>query len=323
MKIFLAGGSGVIGRHLIPELVRHGHQVVATTTSPAKASALEVAGAEPLVLDLLGDAVSKAVDRVHPDVVVHQASSLSGSPSWRRFDASFAQTNRLRTRGLDNLLTAAVAAGSTRFVAQSFSGWPNERRGGPVKSEADALDADPPKAARETLRAIRTLEEAVTTCDALDGVVLRYGGLYGPGTSLAADGEVVDLVKRRKVPLVGRGSGVWSFVHVADAARATALAIEGRGTGIYNIVDDEPAPVSEWLPYLARALAAPPPRRIPAWLARPLIGEFGVAMMTEIRGSSNAKAKSELRWDLEFPTWRDGFAHGLGPTQLQREPAAA
>jgi nucleoside-diphosphate-sugar epimerase len=324
MKIFLAGGSGVVGRHLIPELARRGHDVLATTTSAAKAPALEAGGAEPLVLDLFdGDAVTRAVNRVRPEVVVHQATSLSRSPSWRRFDKSFAKTNRLRTTGLDNLLAAAVAAGSTRFVAQSFTGWPNERRGGQVKTEADGLDADPPKAARETLAAIRTLEEAVTSCDVLDGVVLRYGGLYGPGTGVGVDGEVVELVRRRRIPLVGSGSGIWSFVHVADAARATVLAVEGRRKGIYNVVDDEPAPVSDWLPYLARELDAPPPRRIPAWIARPLIGEFGVAMMTEIRGSSNAKAKRELRWELQFPTWREGFAHGLGTAQPHKQRAAA
>jgi nucleoside-diphosphate-sugar epimerase len=319
MKIFLAGGSGVVGRHLIPELVRRGHDVVATTTSAAKAPVLEAAGADPLVLDLLGDGVAKAVERVGPDVVVHQATSLSRSLSWRKFDKSFEETNLLRTKGLDNLLAAAVAADSARFVAQSFTGWPNERRGGPVKKEVDALDERPPKAARESLRAIRALEYAVTSCDALEGVVVRYGGLYGPGTSLGAGGEIVELLERRKVPLVGHASGIWSFVHVADAAQATVLAIEGRGRGVYNIVDDEPAPVSEWLPYLARALEAPPPRRIPAWLARPLIGEFGVTMMTEVRGSSNEKAKRELRWELQYASWREGFAHGLGTTHARDE----
>jgi nucleoside-diphosphate-sugar epimerase len=313
MKVLVAGGSGVVGRYLIPELVARGREVVATTTTAAKAATLEAWGARPLQLDILDrESVMRAVAEARPDVVVHQATALSGPLSPRRFDSSFARTNRLRTEGTSNLLAAAAAAGGARFVAQSFTGWPNARGGGAVKTEADPLDPDPPAPARETLAAIRALESAVTESDDLTGVVLRYGTLYGPGTGLGPDGEMLEMVRRGKLPVVGNGAGVWSFLHVADMARATVAAIEGDGVGVYNIVDDEPAPVSDWLPYLAQVLGAKPPRRIPAWVARLVIGEQGVAMMTEMRGSSNAKAKRELGWQPVYSSWRDGFRHGLG-----------
>jgi nucleoside-diphosphate-sugar epimerase len=313
MNVFIAGGSGVVGRHVIPELVARGHEGVATTTTAGKAATLEAWGARPLQLDILDrDSVIRALAKARPDVVVHQATALAGLLSLRRLDASFARTNRLRTEGTGNLLAAAAAAGAARVVAQSFTGWPNARDGGPVKTEDDPLDPDPPAAARETLAAIRALETAVTERDERAGVVLRYGSLYGPGTSLGAGGELLDLVGRGKLPLVGSGGGVWSFLHVADMASATVGAIEGDVAGVYNIVDDEPAPVSEWLPYLAKTLGAKPPRRIPVWVARLVIGEQGVAMMTEMRGSSNAKARRDLGWQPSYASWRDGFARGLG-----------
>jgi nucleoside-diphosphate-sugar epimerase len=324
MKVFLAGGSGVVGRHLIPELVARGHDVVATTRTPARAVEIESAGAQPLVVDLFdAEAVVRAVDSTRPEVVVHQATALSGPVSMRRFDASFALTNRLRTEGLDNLLAAAVAAGARRFVAQSFTGWPNAREGNLVKTEADPLDPQPPAAARATLAAIRSLEAAVTGSDGIEGVVVRYGAFYGPGTSLGEGGELVELIRSRKLPLVGNGAGVWSFLHMDDTAVATVAPIEGRGSGLYNVVDDDPAPVSEWLPHLARAVGAKPPRHVPAWLARLMIGEQGVAMMTEMRGSSNAKAKRELGWQPIWPSWREGFERGLGPANPAKRPARA
>ncbi len=314
MKVFLAGGSGVVGSHLIPQLIARGHEVVATTTRPERAAAVEAAGAQAVVVDLLdGEAVAAAVQAAEPEVVVHQATALSGPVSLRRFDAAFALTNRLRTEGLDNLLAAAVAAGAPRFVAQSYTGWPNARSGALVKTEADPLDPNPPAAARESLAAIRKLEAAVTGSDGVAGVVLRYGSFYGPGTGLGEGGEQVELIRRRKLPLVGSAAGVWSFVHIDDAASATVAVIEGRGGGLYNVVDDDPAPVAEWLPALARALGAKPPRHVPVWLARMLIGEHGIAMMTEMRGSSNEKAKRELGWRPAWPSWRDGFEHGLAP----------
>jgi nucleoside-diphosphate-sugar epimerase len=324
MKVFVAGGSGVFGMRLVGELAARGHEVVATTTKPERSVAVQAAGAQPIVVDLLdGEAVMTAVEAAAPEVVVHEATALAGRLSLRRFDGSFALTNRLRTEGTDNLLAAAVAAGAGRFVAQSYTGWPNAREGGPVKTEADRLDPDPPKAARETLAAIRTLEAAVGERDDLVGVVLRYGAVYGPGTGLGQGGEVVEAVHGRKMPLVGDAGGVWSFLHLDDMATATVAAVEGRGRGVYNVVDDDPATVSEWLPYLARALRAKPPRRVPAWLARLIIGEQRVAMMTESRGSSNAKAKRELDWQPAWPSWRDGFVRGLGVASEQRPAQAA
>jgi nucleoside-diphosphate-sugar epimerase len=324
MKVFVAGGSGVFGMRLVGELAARGHEVVATTTKPERSVAVQAAGAQPIVVDLLdGEAVMTAVEAAAPEVVVHEATALAGRLSLRRFDGSFALTNRLRTEGTDNLLAAAVAAGAGRFVAQSYTGWPNAREGGPVKTEADRLDPDPPKAARETLAAIRTLEAAVGERDDLVGVVLRYGAVYGPGTGLGQGGEVVEAVHGRKMPLVGDAGGVWSFLHLDDMATATVGAVEGRGRGVYNVVDDDPATVSEWLPYLARALGAKPPRRVPAWLARLIIGEQGLAMMTESRGSSNAKAKRELDWQPAWPSWRDGFVRGLGVGSEQRLAQAA
>ena len=324
MKVFLAGGSGVLGSRLIPQLVERGHDVVATTTKPGRVADLEAAGAQAVVADLLdGKAVFDAVQHAEPEAVVHQATALSGPLSLRRFDESFALTNRLRTEGLDNLLAAAVAAGASRFVAQSYTGWPNARDGAPVKTEADPLDPHPPAPARESLAAIRSLEKAVTGSDGISGVALRYGSFYGPGTGLGEGGEQVEMIRRRKLPVVGSGAGVWSFVHIDDAASATIAVIEGRGSGLYNVVDDEPAPVTEWLPHLAQALGAKPPRHVPVWLARMLIGEQGVAMMTEMRGASNEKAKRELGWRPAWPSWREGFEHGLGAPSADRPARAA
>jgi nucleoside-diphosphate-sugar epimerase len=260
------------------------------------------------VLDVLdAEAVGRAVSKAGPEVVVHQATALAGiGSSFRKFDDVFEETNRLRTVGTDNLLAAAHASGVERFVAQSFAGWPYAREGGPVKTEADPLDPQPVDAMSETLWAIRHLEERVT--DAA-GIVLRYGGLYGE-----PDDAQVDLVRKRRFPIVGDGEGVTSFVHLDDAASATALALEQGRPGIYNIVDDDPAPASEWLPALAEAIGAKPPRHVPRWLAQIVAGEAGVVLMTEARGASNAKAKRELGWTLRYPSWREGFRAAYSPT---------
>ncbi len=312
MRIFLAGATGAIGRRLVPLLIQAGHDVVGTTREPQRVRALEAAGADGVIVDGLdGDAVLAAVADAKPDVVVHELTALSGPANLRRFDEYFAQTNRLRTRGTDNLIAAAQAAGVSRLVAQSYTGWPNQRSGSLVKTEEDPLDPSPTAASRQSLAAIKHLESAVTGTPGLDGVVLRYGSLYGPGTALGAGGELLEMVRRRRLPIVGGGTGVWSHVHIDDAATATLLAVEGGAPGIYNIVDDEPAPVSEWLPELAAAIGAKPPQRLPAWLARPLLGEHGIAVMATIRGSSNAKAKRELGWTPAYPSWRQGFRAGL------------
>jgi len=321
MRIFIAGATGVIGKRLVPLLRANGHEVVGTTRSPGKVKDLRALGAEPRLLDVLDAvAVGKAVSEARPDVVVHQATALSDLGNLRNLDEAFADTNRLRTEGTDNLLAAAQAAGAEKFVAQSFAGWPYAKEGSLVKDEEAPLDPSPPANAEQSMAAIRHLEKAVAGAEALAGIVLRYGGFYGPGTSLFEGGEHVAAIRRRAFPLVGSSAGMWSFVHIDDAAAATLAAIERGGRGIYNVVDDEPAPASEWLPYLAERLGAKQPRHVPEWLGRLVAGEQVVSMMTEARGASNAKAKRELGWTLVHPTWREGFANGLG---LERERSAA
>jgi nucleoside-diphosphate-sugar epimerase len=309
MKIFLAGATGAVGRSLVPLLVARGHHVVGTTRRQDRFAALRAAGAEPVALDVLdADAVRAAVAAAAPDVIVHQATALDGLSDVRHFADAFAQTNRLRTEGTDHLLAAARAAGVRRVVAQSFAGWPYERRGGPAKTEEDPLDPDPPAQLRTTLAAIRHLEAGVTGTDGIEGIALRYGGFYGPGTGLAPGGDQYETVRKRRFPLIGAGTGVWSFIHIEDAAAATLAALEHGGSGIYNVVDDEPAPVAEWLPYLARSVGAKPPRHLPAWLGRIVAGEHVVALMTEVRGAANGKARRELGWAPRVGSWRDGFA---------------
>jgi 2-alkyl-3-oxoalkanoate reductase len=300
MRVFVTGATGAIGARLVPQLLERGHEVTGTSRSPEKAARLRAVGAEAVELDVLDPvAVREAVGAARPDAIVHQATALAGLSDFRHFDRSFALTNQLRTEGTDALLTAAAEAGVGRVVAQSFAGWPYERAGGPVKTEDDPLDPTPVPAMRETLGAIGHLEQAVV---AVGGVALRYGGFYGE-----ADDAQLELVRRRRFPIVGDGAGVWSFVHLDDAAAATVLAVEGGEPGVYNVVDDDPAPVREWLPELARTIGAKPPRHVPRWLARIAAGEVGVVLMTEVRGASNAKAKRELGWSLHYPTWRQGF----------------
>lgn len=312
MRVFVAGATGAIGQRLLPALVANGHRVAAMTRSPQKLGRLRALGAEPMVVDGLDAlAVGEAVGRAEPEVVIHQMTSLAGMGNLRRFDHEFAVTNQLRTKGTDYLLAAATAAGARRFIAQSFTGWTNIREGGPVKTEQDPLDPNPPAAQRQTLAAIRYLEQAVLDAAPVAGIVLRYGSFYGPG----AGEEFFEMVGKRKVPLVADGAGIWSFIHIDDAAAATVAAVERGTRGVYNIVDDEPAPVADWLPFLADALGAKPPRRVPVWLARPAAGEVAVSMMTQIRGSSNAKAKRELGWTPAWPSWRQGFRHGLADTE--------
>jgi len=307
MDVLVAGAGGAIGRRLVPQLVRRGHRVVATTRSQAKFDELRSMGAVPMVMDGLDPvSVGEVVGRASPEVVVHQMSALDGVGNLRRFDREFAVTNQLRTAGTDHLLTSAVAAGTRRFVAQSFTGWPNSRDGGPVKTEEDLLDPSPPAAQRHTLRAIRHLERAVLDAP-VEPVILRYGSFYGPGAS----DQLVAMVAKRKLPIAGSGAGVWSFVHIDDAAAATVLAVESSACGVFNIVDNEPAPVSEWLPYLAESIGARRPHRVPVWLARLAGGEVAVSLLTQIRGSSNAKAVRELGWEPSHTTWRDGFRGGL------------
>ena len=309
MRVFVAGATGAIGKQLVPRLVAVGHEVHGMTRSESKQAMLYELGAVPVVADALDpDQVAEAVGRARPDVIVHQLTAI-GALDMRHFDRDFAQTNRLRTEATDHLLSAGQAVGVRRFVAQGIAGYgAYARTGGPVKSEEDPLDPAPAQEMRETLAAIRHLEEVVLGARWTEGIVLRYGAFYGPGTSMAPGEEQFELVRRRKFPLVGDGGGVWSFIHVADAAEATVAAVEHGARGVYNVVDDDPAPVAEWLPALARTLGAKKPMRVPRFIGRLFAGEAGALMMTELRGASNAKAKRELGWRPAHPSWRQGFA---------------
>jgi nucleoside-diphosphate-sugar epimerase len=305
MRVFVAGGTGVVGRRLVPQLVARGHHVTATATVPGKLAVLEQLGADGVVMDGLdGMSVGAAVAAARPDVIVHQMTAIAGKPDMRHMDRWFATTNRLRTEGTDHLLAAAEATGVPHVVAQAYASWNGIRRGGWVKTEDDQLDPYLGTPAHAVMDALRHVEDAVGK---VDGAVLRYGALYGPG----ATDDQVDLVRKRQFPLVAGGTGYSSWVHLDDAASATVLAVEQQARGVFNIVDDEPAPAGEWLPYLAACAGARPPLRIPRWLARLLAGEVAVAMMTEGRGFSNAKAKHELGWELRYPSWRQGFRGGL------------
>jgi nucleoside-diphosphate-sugar epimerase len=319
MKIFVAGATGAIGRLLVPQLVARGHDVVGMTRSPSKQDLVRSVGARPVVADALDpDAVAQAVAAAEPEVIVHQLTALSGPMSVRearhpeRFSGAI-MTNRLRTDGTDHLLAAGRAVGARRFVAQSFGAFRFARTGGPVLSEAEPLDPNPPGALRQVVEALLYLEKAVTTIEWGDGLVLRYGGFYGPGTSISMDpdAQMSAPIRKRRLPIVGDGGGVFSYIHVEDAATATAIAVERGAPGVYYVVDDEPAAQRDWLPVLASALGAKPPRRIPRWLARLVAGEMATLMMTEVKGASNEKAKLELGWEPRYASWRQGFAHGL------------
>ena len=317
MKVFVAGATGALGRQLVPQLVARGHEVVGMTRSASKQDLVHRLGARPVVADALDpDAVAQAVASAEPEVIVHQLTALSGPMSAREMrhperSSAFTMTNRLRTEATDHLLAAGRAVGARRFVAQSFGGFRFARTGGSVQTEADPLDPD---TGQPGVAAILYLEQAVTSIEWGEGLALRYGGFYGPGTStsLAPDAVLAAPIRKRRFPIVGDGGGVWSHVHIEDAAAATAIAVERGESGVYYVVDDEPAPVREWLPVLASTLGAKPPRRVPRWLGRLAAGETATLMMTEARGASNAKAKRELGWRPRYASWRQGFAQGLG-----------
>jgi nucleoside-diphosphate-sugar epimerase len=318
MRVFVAGASGAIGTRLVPQLVDRGHEVIGTSRSTEKAEHLRALGAEPISLDLLDRAaVRRVVLEAGPDAIVHQATALAELTFSRNFDRTFAQTNRLRTDGTDALLAAAGEAGVDRFVAQSFASFRTAREGGPVKTEDDPLDPAPVATTRKSTAAMRHLEEVVT---AAGGIALRYGIFYG-----APNDGLIEPIRKRRYPIIGDGGGFASFIHLDDAAAATVLALEHDGPGIFNVVDDEPAPVREWLPVLADALGAKPPRRFPRWLARLFAGEAAVVMGTESRGASNARAKRELGWQLRYPAWREGFRAAYASTALaqRRKPDRA
>ena len=315
MRVFVAGASGAIGSRLVPQLIDRGHEVIGTHVSPASADHVRALGAEPVALDLLdARAVRKAVLEAQPEAIVHEATALKDAEFTRNFDAVFAVTNRLRIEGTDALLAAAREAGVDRFVAQSYATLRSVREGGAVKTEEDPLDPNPVPTMREASAAMRHVEEVVTDAG---GIALRYGTFYG-----AANDGLVEPVRKRQFPIVGGGGGVWSWIHLDDAAAATVLALEDGRAGIYNVVDDEPAPVREWLPVLADALGAKPPRHFPRWLARLFAGEAAVIMGTESRGASNAKAKRELGWTPRYPSWRQGFAAAYASIAATGTPEA-
>jgi len=308
MRVLVAGATGAIGRQLVPRLVESGHAVVGMTRSPAKADAVRALGAEVAVADALDpEQVAAALATAEPEAVVHQLTSIANTAELRNLDRAFAGTNQLRTRGTDHLLSAARAAGVRRFVAQSYAPSIYARVGGPVKSEDAPLEQDAPSSARETVAAVQYLERAVLDADWTEGIVLRYGGFYGPGTSMAPGAEQLEAIRQRKFPVVGGGAGVMSFIHVADAAEATVAALERGRPGVYNVVDDDPAPLRDWLPAVAEEIGAKPPRRVPRWLGRLFAGEAMAVMTTEARGASNAKIKRELGWAPGHPSWRGGI----------------
>ena len=303
MRVFVTGATGALGQHLVPGLVAAGHEVTATTRTPGKAGLLREAGAAPMVIDGLDrDAVIAAVRAAAPEVIVHEMTALADMKSLRNIDRVFAATNELRTRGTDNLLAAAAEAGTRRVIAQGYTGWPNERSGGPVKSEDDPLDSRIVSSAARTLAAIKHVEKTVPLM-APEGIVLRYGSFYGPGASQV----LLDFLRKRQLPVIGGGTGIWSFIEITDAAAATVAAVDRGAPGVYNVVDSDPAPVADWLPYLARVAGAKPPLRVPAWLGRLLAGEFVVTQMTTARGSSNEKARKDLGWEPRYASWREGF----------------
>jgi 2-alkyl-3-oxoalkanoate reductase len=315
MKVFVAGATGALGTQLIPQLVTAGHDVVGMTRSPQKGDRVRAMGATPAVADALDpDSVARAVAESEPEVIVHQLTALQGEMDMKNPDKFFAETNRLRTVGTDHLLAAGRAVGIRRFIAQSYTSWPYARTGGPIKTERDPLDPDPPAKLRPTLDAIRYVEDAVTSIDWAEGLALRYGAFYGPGTSISADpdAEMIKPIRKRQFPVIADGGGIWSHLHIEDAASATVAAIDRGDPGIYNVCDDEPAPVREWLPFLAEQVGAKKPMKVPRFVGRLLAGEAAVVLMTEIRGASNAKAKGAFGWQPRWSSWRIGFAKGLG-----------
>jgi len=319
MRVFVAGASGALGSRLVPQLIDAGHQVVGTHISPASAELVRTLGAEPVALDLLdANAVRKAVLDARPDAIIHEVTALSGATYGRNLNKTLAGTNRLRVEGTDALLAAARQAGTGRVVAQSFAPYRYAREGGPVKSEDDPLDATTLPNTAETFAAMTHLEDAVTE---FGGIALRYGLFYG-----AANDGLIEPVRKRQFPIVGDGGGIMPFIHLDDAAAATVLALEHDTPAIYNIVDDEPAPAREWLPAMAEALGAKPPRKLPAWLAQLFAGKANVVLATEARGASNAKAKRELGWTPRYRSWRQGFpaTYSAGPVADRpgRRPAA-
>ncbi|QNE22056.1 NAD(P)-dependent oxidoreductase [Kribbella qitaiheensis] len=312
MKILVAGATGGLGQSLVPKLVAAGHEVTGLIRSESSAAAVRAHGAGVVIANGLdAEAVKAAVTSTEPEVVVHQMTALRGGINFKKFDQSFATTNELRTKGTDYLLAAAQATGVRRVVFQGYAGWNLQHGGSATKTEDTPLEETPVAAAQQTMAALRYLESRVTSVEGIEGVVLRYASFYGPTGDIGAGGSMVEMIRRRKLPMVGNGAGVWSFIHYDDAADATVKAIEGTATGIYQIADDDPAAASVWLPEFARILGAKPPRHLPVWLARLAVGDVGVGAFTEIRGADNSLAKHTFDWEPGYSSWRTGFREGL------------
>jgi nucleoside-diphosphate-sugar epimerase len=312
MKVLVAGATGGLGRSLVPQLVASGHEVVGMIRSESKAASIKALGASVVLADGLdAAAVKAAVDTVRPEVVVHQMTALKSGIDFKKFDQSFAMTNRLRIEGTDNLLSASQAAGVRRFVVQSYAGWNLQHGGSATKTEADPLDPNPVAAQRQTMAGIKHLESVVTNADGIEGIALRYGAFYGPTGDIGKGGSMVEMIRKRQLPLIGDGAGVWSFIHYDDAADATVKAVESDATGIYQIADDDPAQAAVWLPEFARILGVKGPRHVPVWLGRLAAGEVGVAAFTTMRGADNSLAKATFDWQPGYASWREGFRKGL------------
>jgi nucleoside-diphosphate-sugar epimerase len=310
MRVFVAGASGAVGRPLVPKLVAAGHEVTGMTRSESKTEDMRRAGARAVVADVFDvDALRAAMEEARPEVIVHELTALPDRIDFRKED-TYAATNRVRTEGTRNLIDAALAAGARRLVCQSIA-FAYRMDGEGLKTEDDPLLSEAGGAFGSGVSALREMEAMVLGTDGLDGLVLRYGFFYGPGTYYAADGTSTDDVRRRRLPIVGKGSGVFSFIHVDDAADATVAAVERGAAGVYNVTDDEPAPMREWVPVFAQAAGAKPPRRVPVWLARFVAGKDVSNFAVELRGASNEKAKRELGWELAHTSWRSGFAESL------------
>ncbi|MFI6825683.1 NAD-dependent epimerase/dehydratase family protein [Kribbella sp. NPDC050241] len=312
MKVLVAGATGGLGRSLVPQLVAAGHEVVGMIRSESKAASIKALGANVVLADGLdAAAVKAAVDTVRPEVVVHQMTALKSGINFKKFDQSFAMTNRLRIEGTDNLLSASQAAGVRRFVVQSYAGWNLQQGGSATKTEADPLNPNPVAAQRQTMAGIKHLESVVTNADGIEGIALRYGAFYGPTGDIGKGGSMVEMIRKRQLPLIGDGAGVWSFIHYDDAADATVKAVESDATGIYQIADDDPAQAAVWLPEFARILGVKGPRHVPVWLGRLAAGEVGVAAFTTMRGADNSLAKATFDWQPGYASWREGFRKGL------------
>ena len=321
MRVFLAGATGAIGRRLVPQLVEAGHRVTAITRREEKLAELYDLGAEPVLGDVFdAGRLGSVVAHTEPDAVINELTDLPQSLNPRKLKDYYAANNRVRREGTKNLLGAARGAGVRRFLVQGAAYW-YAPTGGSVKTEESPLYLDAPAPIGPAVETIKEIEDTVLSADSMQGIILRYGMFYGPGTWYAKDGDVGRQVRKRRYPMIGKGEGTYSFIHVDDAASATVAALEQASPGIYNVVDDEPATAAEWMPIYAEALGAKRPPWVPAFVARVLAGDALVTWMLGLRGASNEKIKRETGWRPRYESWREGFSEDLAaavPGSVQR-----